>query len=306
MRLFKTIADYCKAINISPPKHPHFDIRTFEDNMPTVVHAMEPFRHEFYAIAIKAEGDGVVISGHHSDFPEGATVFFNSPFQILSWDIAPNWSGYYLMFTKEFIAKSHHFNDLLGHFPFLKIEESIPFEIEQAEVEQLLNVFRSVWEEYYGENQDKFDLIEAWVILLLNYVKRSYSSQIESDEDTKIMRKADLKLVARYQAMIESSFHEGAQLETFANLHSTSYYADKLNVHPNHLNSIVKSLTGQTASQIIYKHLILRAKEMLAQTDESIKEIAYRLYFDSPNNFSTFFKKHTSQTPNSYRKSIHL
>ncbi len=82
--MFKRIVDYCEAINISPPKHPHFDIRKFEDNMPTVIGEMKPFRHEFYAIAIKAEGDGIVVSGHHAQFPQGATVFFNSPFQILS------------------------------------------------------------------------------------------------------------------------------------------------------------------------------------------------------------------------------
>ncbi len=306
MKQFKTIADYCSAINIAPPKHPHFDIRKFEDNMPTVVHEMEPFRHEFYAIAIKAEGDGIVVSGHHSNFPEGSTVFFNSPFQILSWDIAPNWSGYYVMFSKEFIAQSHHFNDLLSHFPFLKIEEAIPFTIEKSGSEQLLRIFHDIWEEYYGREKDKFALIEAWVIVLLNYVKRCYDTQVETVESESIIKKADLKLLARYQAMVQSSFNNTAALETFANLHSTSYYADKLNVHPNHLNSIVKGMTGQTASKIIYDHITLKAKELLKQTDESIKEIAYRLYFDSPNNFSTFFKKHTSVTPNAYRKSKHL
>ena len=56
MKLFKTIADYCKAINIDPPEYSHFDIRKFEDNMATVVNAMKPFRHEFYAVAIKVEG----------------------------------------------------------------------------------------------------------------------------------------------------------------------------------------------------------------------------------------------------------
>ena len=303
VKLFKTIAEYCQAINISESKHPHFDIRKFEDNMPTVVNSMEAFRHEFYAIAIKAKGDGTVVAGHHNQFPEGATVFFNSPFQVTSWDIAPNWTGYYLMFTKEFITRSHHFNDLLSHFPFLKIEEAIPFEVDQKEVDDLLRIFEKVWAEYYGDNNDKFDMIEAWVILLLNFVKRSYHNQVEVAESDKIIKKADLKLLARYQALVESSFHQDSNIETFANLHSTSYYADKLNVHPNHLNAIVKSLTSQTASQIIYHHIILKAKELLSQTDHSIKEIAYQLYFDTPNNFSTFFKKHTQETPNSYRKS---
>ena len=96
MQHFKTITDYCKAIGISVPKHPHFDIRSFEENMGKVVPKMSPFRYEFYSIAIKSDGGGKAISGHYSDFPDGVTIFFNSPFQILSWDIVPNWSGYYI------------------------------------------------------------------------------------------------------------------------------------------------------------------------------------------------------------------
>lgn len=306
MKQFKTIAEYCKAINIDPPKHPHFDIRKFEDNMTSVVPNMEPFRHEFYAIAIKADGDGIAISGHHTDFPDGATIFFNSPFQIISWDIAPNWSGYYLMFTKEFIARSHHFNDLLKSFPFLKIDEAIPFEASPDEISDLLKIYENIWLEYYGNQDDKFNMIEAWVIVLLNHVKRSFNHQVDQSVGDKIMKKADLTLLARYQSLVESCLYEVAPIETFSNLHSTRFYADKLNVHPNHLNSVVKSLTGQTASQVIYDRVILRAKELLSQTDDSVKEIAYKLYFESPSNFSTFFKKHTAQTPNSYRKSVNL
>lgn len=60
MRKFQTIEAYCEAISMSPPKHPHFDIRSFEENMPSVVHKMEVFRHAFYAIAMKVEGGGKI------------------------------------------------------------------------------------------------------------------------------------------------------------------------------------------------------------------------------------------------------
>ena len=119
MKLFKTISEYCKAINIAPSKHPHFDIRRFEDNMETVVHRIDPFRHEFYAIALKVEGEGKAITGHNKQFPEGPTIFFNSPFQITSWDIAPDWKGYYIILTQSFIAQSKHLEDILEHFSFL-------------------------------------------------------------------------------------------------------------------------------------------------------------------------------------------
>jgi len=288
------------------PKHVQIDIRRFEDNMGTVVKKMHPFRHEFYAIAIKVEGKGEAISGHHTNFPLGSTVFFNSPFQILSWDIFPDWQGYYIMISQDFIAKSKHFTNLLEEFPFLKLDKSIPFEIKRKDVAHLLDIFEKIWFEYYGDNTDKFNLIESYLLLLLNHVKRYFTKNITSEDANKQIRKADLKLVTRFQTLIETSFYPDVKIEDESNLHSPSYYSQKLCVHPNHLNAVVKSITGQTALSIIQNHLLHLTKSYLAQTDLSVKEIAYTLYFDSPNNFNTFFKKHTDITPLAYRKKQNL
>lgn len=286
--------------------HPHFDIRSFEDNMPVVLPEMPPFRHEFYAIAIKASGDGKVISGHYTDFPDGATIFFNSPFQILSWDIIPNWKGYYVMFSPEFLIQSRYFTTLLEDFPFLKIDTAIPFEIAAADMGSILKIYEDIWREYHGNSPDKFQLIEAYVLLLLQFVKRYFRQQIDPKQADAALRSANLKLFTRYQHLIQRSFYPEAVLETFANPHSTSYYAEKLNVHPNHLNAIVKSLSGQTALQHIHAHLFHLAKSHLAQTQLSVKEIAYSLRFESPNSFSTFFKKQSGTTPLGYRKQHQL
>lgn len=44
-----------------------------------------------------------------------------------------------------------------------------------------------------------------------------------------------------------------------------------------------------------------RAKELLSTTDESIKEIAYRLNFESPDYFSAKFKNQTGMKPSDFR-----
>ena len=302
MNHYRTISDYCQAIHISAPPHDHFDIRRFEVNMETVIHEMPPFRHEFFAIAIKVEGGGKALTGHHTDFPEGSTIFFNSPFQIISWDIVPDWQGFYIMFNQDFIAQSNLFNQLLEDFPFLKMDKTIPFEIAPKDVSKILGIYESIFQEYHSDHPDKFQFIEAYVLLLLNHVKRYFSQQVDTEKAEKEIRTADLKIITRFQTMIQTSFYPNAKLENDANLHSPSYYAEKLNVHPNHLNAVVKSITGHTALNHIHNHLLQLAKSYLAQTNQSVKEIAYTLYFDSPNNFSTFFKKQTGQTPGGYRK----
>jgi AraC-like DNA-binding protein len=80
-----------------------------------------------------------------------------------------------------------------------------------------------------------------------------------------------------------------------------AFYADKLNVHPNHLNAVVKRITGNTATHLIQNQILIHAKSLLLQTDLSIKEIAYRLQFSEPTHFNAFFKKFTHQTPQQFR-----
>ncbi|WP_299121377.1 helix-turn-helix transcriptional regulator [uncultured Tenacibaculum sp.] len=300
MKHFKNIQNYCKAINIPPSKHPYFDIRSFEENMPTVVSKMESFKHEFYAIAIKVEGTGKAISGHHTNFPKGATVFFNSPFQLISWDILPDWEGYYLMFSKEFITQSKHLQQLLKEFPFLKIDKSIPFEVQPKEVSKLLAIYETIHEEQQNLKDDSLLIMEAQLLVLLNYVKRFFNAQVNKEEALEEFRKADVNLLSRFQTLIETNFYESSIANKKA--HSPSFYAEKLAIHPNHLNATVKQITGHTAKKHIQNHILRLAKSRLLQTQMSVKEIAYSLHFDAPNNFNSFFKKNTSQTPNSYRK----
>ena len=302
MKNFKTISEYCQAIQILSPKHEQFDIRSFEENMPTVIHKMPPFRHAFYAIAIKTEGKGKAVVSHFTDFPEGSVIFFNSPFQILSWDIAPDWEGYYIMMTQEFLSRSYLFNDFLDHFPFLKIESAIPFNITEKEAKEILEIFDKIHEEYHSSNSDKFEFINIYVLTLLKHVKRYFNRQIKSSVAYEALRSADVKLLSRYQKLIEVHFQEDVTWDPGKNLHSPSFYADLLNIHPNYLNAVVKGISGKTALQHIHSHLIHKAKSYLTQTNLSIKEIAYQLQFDAPNNFNNFFKKHTQSTPGAYRK----
>ena len=274
--------------------------------METVHHQMPAFRHEFYAIAVKAGGDGKVVTGQFSDFPDGTSLFFNTPFQLLSWDIAPNWKGYYIIFSHDFLARSNVLTGILDLFPFLKMETSIPFNIPKEQIHQILSIYETIWEEYNGEESGKFQIIEAQVYLLLSYVKRLFEEQVDSQLAESSLKAADLKLLSRYKTLIQTSFYPDTNLGTFSNLHSTAYYAEKLSVHPNHLNAVVKRITGITALNHIHNHLLSLSKSYLAQTDWSVKEVAYNLHFESPNSFSSFFKKNSGCTPLEYRQKENL
>ncbi|WP_343704078.1 AraC family transcriptional regulator [Chitinophaga sp.] len=68
-----------------------------------------------------------------------------------------------------------------------------------------------------------------------------------------------------------------------------------------HLTDTVKQLLGHHPCHFYDQKIILKAKEMLAETSLPVSEIALTLTYD-PSNFSKFFKKLTGQTPGDYRK----
>ncbi|CAM1372457.1 AraC family transcriptional regulator [Tenacibaculum litopenaei] len=302
MQHFKTISDYYKAIGLSVPKHSQFDVKSFEENMGIVFSKMEPFRHEFYFIAVKIEGKGETLLGHNPDLPDGITIFFNSPFQIISWDHSQDWSGFYIIFSQDFIASSFHFDRLLDDYSFLKIDESIPIKIGKNDLPEVMALYKKIKEEYTSDNKDKFDFIQVYVLQLLNQIKRLFNKKIEVDRINERIHRTDLKLLSQFQKHIKESFYPDTKIVGQVNFHSPSYYASILNIHPNHLNAVVKSITGQTALNTIHTHILKLAKAELLQTAKSVKEIAYQLHFDSPSHFGAFFKKHTGSTPITYRK----
>ncbi len=300
MEHFKTLKAYCKAINIPSPRTRHFDIRKFEENMPTVVPQMMPFRHEFYAIAIKKEGSGHARTGIHKTDGEGYVLFFNSPYQITSWDILPDWEGYYVMFTQEFVSKHKVFQDLLMAFPFLRMDNSIPFKVEQEDMDNILRIFTSIYQEHHSDFQDRSQIIQAYTFVLLNYVKRYYNAG-QFDTATQDNRNQDLQLVSRFQTLIEIHLSKEEGFDPAFNPHSTGYYADLLNLHPNYLNTIIKRTTGQTALKLLHRKLFEYSQAYLLQTHLSIKEVAYALHFREAAHFTNFFKKYARLTPQQFR-----
>jgi AraC-like DNA-binding protein len=298
-----TLEEYCRNIGIPDPKSPIYDIRSFEENMKTVKAKVEPFRHEFYAVALRVDGDGFTKTGQFAKEHDTAyTLFFNSPYQEISWDIVPNWSGYYILITAEFMEQYLPQLSILNDYPFFRIDQTIPMQLTQEEAMPMLSSFAVINDEYYGSRKDSFRFISPHTRLLLEHTRRCFEKHAGNAEGiTEKNRTADVMLVSRLKVLIESSFSDP---DPAFHPHSATLYADYLHVHPNYLNAVVKRTTGKTLKALIQDGVIYQAKSLLASTALSNKEISYRLHFEEPTHFNALFKKLTQLTPGQYRESL--
>lgn len=69
-------------------------------------------------------------------------------------------------------------------------------------------------------------------------------------------------------------------------------------------HNIFKKETGYTINDYIIKTKINVAKQLLADSDKNITEVAFVVGFNDSNYFSTVFKKIEGMSPNNYRKSL--
>lgn len=304
MQHFSTLEAYCKGIGISKPQWPEFDIRSFEENMGSVNSQMPSFKHEFYAIAIKLDGGGFAKTGNYSTQNKKTTLFFNSPYQILQWDIAPDWEGFYVIFSEDFYRGAIFKKRITEDFPFLLIDNTIPLDMDTAEAVLFAKVFQDVYMEHRStKNKHTEEIIRHYLRILLHKVARLYDYAIKDTTVTTTQRTQDLATVSRFKTLLDISFHPG---QTYENLlpNQVQFYADKLNLHPNHFNAVVKRITDSSASEIIYDHILSLAKSKLSNTTQSVKEIAFDLYYNYPNHFANFFKSRMKMTPSQFRKSL--
>lgn len=136
-------------------------------------------------------------------------------------------------------------------------------------------------------------LIAMNIELLLNYCMRFYERQFISRSDT------NQNALTKFEQLLDDYFQ--SELPIQEGLPSVKYFADKICLSSNYFGDMIKKETGKTPQEHIQDKVIELAKEHIADTEETVSEIAYTLGFQYPQHFCRLFKKRIGYTPNEYR-----
>ena len=89
--------------------------------------------------------------------------------------------------------------------------------------------------------------------------------------------------------------------EQYRHSRDVAYYAQRLNISPKYLNTIVQRTTQHTAKAIIDQYVVMQLKLLLRTSTDPIKQIAWDYQFSDTSFLCRYFKQHTGQTPQQFR-----
>ncbi len=295
----KSVKDYHKLANIKAPEHPLISLVNYKDvNYPEYIDKLK-WKQDYYTIGLKRNVPYKFFYGQQQyDFDEGLMTFI-APNQVMSLGKNPNVksskpSGWLLLIHPDFLWNSTLAQQITNYEYFgYSINEALF--LSEKEEHTILELFKNI-EQEYRSNIDKFSqkIIISQLEVLLNYAERFYERQFITRKIT------NHHILDKLEAFLNVYFAESNLIEK--GLPTVQEIASNLNLSPNYLSNMLKSLTGQSTQQHIHNKLIDKAKAQLSTTPHSISEIAYGLGFEHPASFTKLFKNKTDMSPLEFRK----
>ncbi len=296
----KTITEFHRVAGLVSPLHPLISLVDYSaignadgNNSISIV-------FDFYSISVKRDLMGKLLYGQQSyDFDEGI-MYFLAPGQVLRVEstegatVEP--SGWLLLIHPDFLGNTHLSKSISRHdfFGYACHEALFLPELE----EQLIN---GIIQNIRCEIKTNIDQFSHQIIItqlegLLRYADRFYNRQF-------ITRSiSNHRVLSQLEALLDDYFNQHEAVLRGAP--SVGFVSQQLNVSPNYLSGLLKTLTGLNTQQHIHKKLIAMAKQKLLTTDLTVSEIAYELGFEHLPSFSKLFKQKTRLTPLEFRRAF--
>jgi len=246
-------------------------------------------RIHFFSVMVITEGKG----RHFVDFKEykleKGSILFIAPGQIQQYESNPQYKGYMLIFTEYFFHKQVNELTFLNQSSIFDI--TLPSSLVKPDPETFSRIMQLLFllqEEFSSSYElSKKESLQKLASLFLIYSER------QKQRDSNVV--SNNHYLSQY-------YHFKQLLETFFSKdRSVDFYASLMAITPKTLNRITRSAIQKSAKEVIDSRVIIEIKRLLLFEKLSIKEIAYSLNFNEPTNLVKYFKKHTGETPTSYK-----
>lgn len=232
-----------------------------------------------YQLLYITEGEGIFNSAHAKDIPlKAGDLFLLFPGEWHTYHPTGKngWKSYWIGF------KGKNVDDRVKA-GFLSVDKPIYHVGFSADIIRL-------YEEAYKRAQEEAPYLQQILAGIVNHLVGLMYALERSMELSKDHTRVDMINLARLR--IRESLEADLTIQQIA---------EDLGVSYSNFRKLFKEFTGISPALYQQDLRLQRAKELLATTTLSIKEIAYRLRFESPDYFSSKFKIKTGKKPSEFR-----
>jgi AraC family transcriptional activator of pobA len=202
--------------------------------------------------------------------------------------------GYFCIFTDEFLLRNKT-GLVLDDLPIFQPGGYPIFQLSKEDTDDIGRIFEKMYKELSSNYAFKYDLLRNYVMELIHF-----GQKLQPATALYPLHSASARVSSLFVELLERQFPIESPNQKLI-LRTAKDYADRLSVHVNHLNKVLKENTGRTTTEMITSRITQEAKILLKQTDWNISEIAYSLGFEQVAHFSNFFKKQTTFAPIAFR-----
>ncbi|MBE9598536.1 AraC family transcriptional regulator [Pedobacter sp. MC2016-24] len=294
MKHYKILSDLHRDNGFPAPENPLFSI--YQCNKTCSIGDRE-FTSDFYLIGLKKLKSGIIKYGRTKYDHECGSMLFFKPQQIIEMKNLELDEDGFLIFIHEDFLNGHLLHNEIKKYHYFDYETNEALHLSPKEEKTMWELYEKIENEYFN-NQDEYsrEIILANIDTLLKYAQRFYKRQFINRSDI------SAKTVTKFNEELDRYVAGG--LLGIKGLPSVNYMAEKLNISPGYLSSMLKLESGKTALEHIHIYLISEAKNRLMGDNQNISEIAYALGFENLSYFSRLFKKEVGLSPNAFKKQI--
>lgn len=271
----------------------HFNVFQLDEFASKKPKPMPYNRRDYYKISL-VKGRARV---HYADKVVSAdkqVLVFSNPQVPYNWEkVDEQLTGYFCIFTEDFL---HQFTPLHtypvfqpGGIPVLNLTD------EQSDA--FSDIFKKMFTEINSDYTYKYDVLRNLLSELVHSAIKLQPANLAVDT----LSNASDRISSLFVELLERQFPV-ENVNQRINLRSPSEFAEKLNVHVNHLNRALKETIQKTTSELIAERIVQEARILLKHTNWNVSEISEGLGFEETAHFSNFFKRHTQMTPIRFRK----
>ncbi|MDE6476020.1 MAG: AraC family transcriptional regulator [Erysipelotrichaceae bacterium] len=260
--------------------NPYISVYTVGYEKTNPRHSYGPARRSGYMLHYIYSGKGQFTCQGKTHQLKAGDFFFISPHATITYtaDDKDPWIYYWFGFRGDLVEHYLKNTSISINNPIFSLNNST--ERIKSAMSRLIEI------SLISEHNDM--LLNSCLLEILYQLSQSFPKKAPLQQ-----RVSQNLLLAKALAYLEHNYGQNIKIGTLATL---------LNIDRSYLHRLFIEQLEVSPKQFLTNIRLEKAKQLLLDSDLSIRNIAYSVGFDDASNFSKLFKQETGMTANSYRK----